>query len=96
MSLYYRNIKRSCYFGFTLIPYGDGHHIRMAEPEKALLDLFYLEPSIESEVDFEVWRFNKPLILETINQSHMEQYALLMNNKSFYSRFKSFQGWLYA
>ena len=96
MSLKYRNIKRSCYYGFTLIPFGDKRHIRMAEPEKALIDLLYLESSIESDEDFEAWRFNKSMILESIKHSRMEQYAVLMNNQSFYQRYKRFQKWLYA
>lgn len=91
----YRNMKNSCYFGYTLIPLGE-HYIRLAEPEKALLDLLYLETSIEKEDDFEAWRFNRPVILETINIQLMEQYALLMINRSFYNRFTKFNKWLHA
>lgn len=91
----YRNMKNSCYFGYTLIPLGE-HYIRLAEPEKALLDLLYLETSLEKEDDFEAWRFNRPVILETINMQLMEQYALLMLNRSFYNRFTKFKKWLHA
>lgn len=91
----YRNMKNSCYFGFTLIPLGE-HYIRLAEPEKALLDLLYLETSLEKEDDFEAWRFNRPVILETINMQLMEQYALLMLNRSFHNRFTKFKKWLHA
>ncbi len=88
---FYRNIKKSCYFGFTLLPFRDEHFIRVAEPEKALLDTLYLETSIENDVDFEAWRFNKPLILETIDVQLMEQYAVLMQNRSCYNRYTKFK-----
>jgi predicted transcriptional regulator of viral defense system len=92
----YRNCKPACYFGYTLIPFSQGHHIRVAEPEKAILDLLYLEPSIGNQEDFEAWRFNRQVIEETINCSLMEQYAKLMNNQLFYDRFMEFKKWLHA
>ncbi|MBX9850822.1 MAG: hypothetical protein K2X86_03600 [Cytophagaceae bacterium] len=92
----YRNIKKSCYFGYTLMPFIEKHHIRLAEPEKALLDLLYLDSSIVNEVDFEAWRFNRDVILKTVDMSLMEQYALLMENRSFYRRFTKFKEWLNA
>ncbi len=92
----YRNMKNSCYFGYTLLPLRGEHYVRLAEPEKALLDLLYLETSLVNEEDFEAWRFNKPMILETINLQLMEQYALLMHNQSFYNRLLKFNNWLNA
>lgn len=92
----YRNIKKACYFGYTLLPYQKGHHIRLAEPEKALLDLLYLNDTIKDESDFEAMRLNKPVIKDTINLKLMEQYAGIMNNRSFYNRHLSLKDWLYA
>lgn len=96
MRFIYRNIKNSCYFGYKLLPFRDGHHIRVAEPEKALLDLLYLEISLDSKDAFEAWRLNKEMILETINKRHMDQYAELMQNRAFYNRFLKFKKWLNA
>lgn len=92
----YRNIKKSCYFGYTLIPFAEEHYIRFAEPEKALLDQLYLETSLKGSDDFEAWRFNKSLIREAINITVIEQYARLMENRSFYTRFLRFKKWLNA
>ncbi|ELR71652.1 hypothetical protein C900_02388 [Fulvivirga imtechensis AK7] len=92
----YRNMKQTHYFGYTLIPYGKEHQIRLAEPEKALLDLLYLETSIKKQEDFNAWRFNKQVILETANMTLMEEYARLMQNNLFYHRFLKFKEWLNA
>lgn len=95
VSFIYKNIKTSCYFGYTLMLF-QGHFIRVAEPEKALLDLIYLDASIGNEVSFEAWRFNKAAILQTVSMPLMEEYALLMQNQSFSNRFLKFKIWLYA
>lgn len=92
----YRNIKKACYFGYTLLPFKKGHHIRLAKREKALLDLLYLDNTLEQEADFEAMRFNKPEIKKTVDPKLMEQYARLMNNRSLYNRFLDLKKWLYA
>lgn len=92
----YRNIKTSCYFGYKLIHYKEQHFIRLAEPEKALIDLIYLESGLKEDDDFEAWRFNRRGILETVDMSLMEKYARLMKNQSFNKRFKNFKEWLNA
>lgn len=92
----YRNIKNSHYFGYSLLPFIEEHNIRIAEPEKALLDLLYLEVSMKSTEDFESWRFNSKEILDSIDMLRMEQYAMLMKNKSFFMRFIKFKKWLNA
>jgi hypothetical protein len=96
MRFIYRNMKKSLYFGYTLIPFTEKHHIRLAEPEKALLDLLYLNNSMENEEDFEAWRFNKQLILESISVPLIVEYGKIMQNQSFYNRLIKFKKWLDA
>jgi hypothetical protein len=92
----YRNIKKNCYFGYTLLPFKKGHHIRLAKPEKALLDLLYLDDTLNHEKAFEAMRFHKTEIKNTIDPKLMEQYARLMDNRSLYNRFLDLKKWLYA
>jgi predicted transcriptional regulator of viral defense system len=92
----YRNIKSSGYFGYTLVDYRKGHTIRMAEPEKALLDVLYLEYTLIQEVDFESLRLNKTTINETVDLKIMDTYAKAMNNTLFLKRYKNFKNWLHA
>lgn len=96
MSFAYRNIKKPCFFGYRLLQFRNRYFFKMAGPEKALLDLLYMEPNIKEEADFEAWRFNKPQMLETININLIETYASHMNNSSFKSRVNNFKKWLYA
>ena len=92
----YRNIKRICFFGYNLLPFREEHFIQIAEPEKALLDMLYLETSLDGVDAFEGWRFNKSVIKKSVNMSLMDQYAILMKNNSFYRRFIRFKNWLNA
>lgn len=92
----YRNIKPACYFGFTLLPYREHHTVRLAEPEKALLDLLYLEPALRENTDFEAWRLEPERIRDTVRQTRMDEYSSIMMNNSFTARYRQFKRWLYA
>jgi hypothetical protein len=74
----------------------EGHVIRIAEPEKALLDLLYLENKILLESDIETLRLNKISVNEKIDQTKMDKYALTMDNKEFLKRYDKFKSWLNA
>jgi len=92
----YRNIKSSNFFGYSLKEFREGHVIRIAEPEKALLDLLYLENKILLESDIETLRLNKISVIEKIDQTKMDKYALTMDNKEFLKRYDKFKSWLNA
>ncbi len=96
ISFIYRNIKKEYYFGFTLLPFTEEHTIRLAEPEKAILDLLYLEPSMDNLDDFGSWRLNREIILDTIDQNKMDQYSLIIKNRQFQKRYSIFKEWLHA
>jgi hypothetical protein len=53
----YQNIKPSLNFGFRLMPFGK-YFYKLAAPEKAILDYFYLHPELVSDSDFEGLRLN--------------------------------------
>ncbi len=72
----YASIKPSLFFGYRIITY-DGYGIKIAEPEKALLDFLYFHPKANQEADFESYRFNLPQMRADINNKHLEAYHSL-------------------
>jgi hypothetical protein len=58
----YRSLQPRLYLGYQLIPQAQGPAIRMANPEKAILDFLYLRPDIHDQPSFEALRWNKDLL----------------------------------
>lgn len=68
----YRHVKPSAFFGYRAIQ-TEGRKILIAEPEKALLDLWYLEsgkwtPERMSEMRFQNW--------ELVDSERLQSYAV--------------------
>lgn len=63
----YRSIKPELFFGYKIVKY-DGRSYKIATPEKALLDYFYLNSKYRDEDDFEGIRFNKDIFLNQVNE----------------------------
>ncbi len=86
----YRHIKPAIYFGYKLIEYDRNHSIMIAEPEKALLDYFYLKPKISSYDDFIETRINQDEFDNQINLSNFKKYLKNFGNKSLVKRMEVF------
>ena len=70
----YRHLKSELFWGYREIKTGTGRYL-IAEPEKALLDYFYLNLSkINSESDFENLRFNEDRLREILNREKFVKY----------------------
>jgi predicted transcriptional regulator of viral defense system len=67
----YRSIKDTAFFGYKLRDI-DGGRVLIAEPEKALLDLFYLESGDWNADRMAEMRFQNP---EVVNVSRLNDYA---------------------
>lgn len=91
---FYRNVKPDWFFGYTILEHEDAP-VRMAEPEKALLDLLHLNPSYEGPDDFEALRFDRPGILNTLREDRWHDYLSLSTNKALGIRARAFQEWLH-
>jgi|AntRauTorckE5430_2_1112549.scaffolds.fasta_scaffold00236_5 predicted transcriptional regulator of viral defense system len=70
----FRQIKPRLYFGFDVVAWR-GHSYAVATPEKALLDLAYLESEFSDELWLEEMRFDPWSLKEDINWNKMEIYA---------------------
>lgn len=85
----YQNIKPALYFGYQLKPFGN-HFYKMASPEKALLDYFYLHPELLSENDFEGLRLNSIEIKRSVDFQVFNDLLQLFESKALTKRVKNF------
>lgn len=81
----YNKIKSSMFFGYKLIKPADTE-IKMAEPEKAIIDYLYLNPQLKSEDDFYELRINKEMAMKLISKTKVNNYLSLIKNKSLKKR----------
>lgn len=84
----YRVIKENLFFGYKIIN-TDGVSFKMAEPEKALLDLLYLRSDIKNKNDFAELRINQDVFRELIDMEKLRQYALAFGSKTLLQKIKN-------
>lgn len=85
----YRHIKPELFFGYSLEKYNN-QVIKIAEPEKAVLDFLYLNPSLKTVDDFSELRVNEHELKEIINKIKLLKYLRQFNNKSLAKRLNLF------
>jgi len=73
------------FFGYKLIKLAD-NAIKMAEPEKAIIDFLYLNPELKSEGDFYELRINKETAEKTLSRTKVKNYLSLIKDKSLNKR----------
>lgn len=87
----YSSIKESLFFGYDLITNTSvDYRVKMAYPEKALLDFFYLNPDVDNEDRFYELRINPLLFKEKFNLERFNNYLTLYNVKSLNRRANKF------
>ena len=89
----YRTIQPRLLFGYKLIDY-IGRRFKVAEPEKALLDYFYLNTSIKSEDDFAEMRIDRDQYLTYVDESRLLAYINEFRQKRLSKRVKSFMEYM--
>jgi len=75
----YQSIKPSLFWGYKTVAWHGGYY-NMATPEKALLDLAYLEPNFSDRGWLEEMRFDYDELLTTLDISLMAFYAKVMKS----------------
>jgi len=86
----YRTIKPALFFGYSLLPGG----LKMAFMEKAIIDYFYINPSVRTEDDFSSLRLNKEEMLSRLNKNRLREYLGRFNQKRLSNRMEYFLSWL--
>jgi predicted transcriptional regulator of viral defense system len=70
----YRNIKPNLFFGYQ-VERSNNLPLLIAEPEKAILDFFYLTPGIKTMADIEGLRLNSTELINRLDWEKLETYA---------------------
>lgn len=81
----YHQLKPALMFGYRLVRYNN-HRYKMADPEKALLDFFYINGHIATKDDFEQLRFNRQNFLEQVSSVKIRAYLILFKEKKLEQR----------
>lgn len=85
----YRTIQPKLYFGFEYFP-NHGRYYKIASPEKALLDYFYLNPDLDDAEGFEGLRVNREELLKAVDRGKMNSYLSAYAQKSLKKRVAAF------
>jgi predicted transcriptional regulator of viral defense system len=89
----YRNLKPSLMFGIRMIKAGN-QQVRLAEPEKALLDYLYLKPRFNKDEDFDELRLNRQVCKEKIDVQKLTDETKFMKNQALTRRVTAWLNWL--
>lgn len=75
----YQHIRPEVFFGYQMVSVGNLKYA-LAEPEKAVLDYFYLHENIRDIYDLQGLRFNKREIVEGIRVKKLRLFAKRFKN----------------
>lgn len=79
-ALIYKHIKPALFFGYRIERW-DNKPILIAEPEKAILDMLYLNPQYRGGADIDALRLNWPVLAEIAKPSIIQEYAAFYGNQ---------------
>jgi predicted transcriptional regulator of viral defense system len=84
----YNNVKENLMFGYELKPMADNRTIQFATPEKALLDLLYLYPFYNNELEMKELRFDEDYLQDDLNKNLLADYCTRFQSKALDRRVK--------
>ncbi|MEA3414741.1 MAG: hypothetical protein U9R02_01040 [Thermodesulfobacteriota bacterium] len=89
----YHTVRPRLLFGYKLVDYS-GKKFKIAEPEKALLDYFYLNTSVQSKDDFAGIRIGKDQYFAQVDETRLVAYLNEFQQKSLAKRVKNFMRYI--
>ena len=81
----YKKIKPDLFFGYEQKTFGN-HTIKIATPEKAILDLLYLYPFYNTEKEIENLRLDEDFVRNELNIGKLSLFVDRYNNKQLEKR----------
>lgn len=87
----YRHIKSELYWGYHMIDAINQRKILIALPEKALLDLLYLTPSLKSDDDMRQLRLDEDYMASEFDLERAQQFLERFNSHALNYRFNLLQ-----
>lgn len=97
-TFHYQNVKTPLFFGYEIktvqiaLPYShreNGRGLMFATPEKALLDLLYLNPYYKSDQDMKELRLDEDFMQNVFNTSLLDDYLTKIKSKALDKRVKT-------
>ena len=85
---HYQNVKTPLYFGYEIKTMQSGRGLLFATPEKALLDLIYLNPYYKTEQDMEELRLDEDYMQNELNMERLMSYLSKMESKTLEQKVK--------
>jgi len=93
-SFNYRNVKTQLFFGYRLLSI-QGHTIKMAEPEKTILDYLYLN-KIDTPDLLEGIRLNESQLHDLLDFDKLHQYAGVFHSRILQRRIQLLKKMIHA
>ena len=87
-TFHYQNVKTPLFFGYEIKTMQNGHGLLFATPEKALLDLLYLNPFYKTEQDMEELRLDEDFMQNEFNTERLSDYLSRIGSKALTQRVK--------
>ena len=87
-TFHYQNVKTPFYFGFEIKTMQSGRGLLFATPEKALLDLLYLNPYYRTEQDMEELRLDEDYMQNELNLERLNGYLSKIESKTMEQKVK--------
>ena len=81
-TFHYQNVKTPLYFGYEIKTPPSGRGLLVATPEKALLDLLYLNPYYKTEQDMEELRLDDDYMQNEFNRGRFSGYLAQFGNSA--------------
>lgn len=91
----YRTVRPDLYFGYVVQAYNQ-KVFKIAQPEKAILDYFYLNPHLRNMNDFESLRVNSGQFYEIIDEGILLNYLAKFLQESLKERIGRFMHFMSA
>ncbi len=77
----YKTIRANLFYGYDIQTYNQ-KTFKIAQPEKAILDYFYLNPHHKNEKDFESLRMNPGIFFEKVDTKKLVDHLKIFSQKS--------------
>ena len=81
-TFHYQNVKTALYFGYEARTMRNGRSLLLATPEKALLDLLYLNPYYKTEQDMEELRLDEDFLQNELDTERLSDFLSRFRSKA--------------
>lgn len=88
-TFHYQNVKTNLFFGYEIKMMQNGRGLLFATPEKALIDLLYLNSYYKTEQDMEELRLDEDFMHDEFNSDRFSNYLAMIENKALEERVKT-------